>query len=439
MIRKAVFLTLLLCCCNIFGQADWTIFTYIEASEGLQHEAIKNISDMALGNVPENINMIVQLHTKEDISWIYKIDGNAIILLDIVTITENAKNNIVESMTNIVKQFPAKYYGIILWNHGFGILVPTYDPATNTWNVEPDGNNCFGACDLVSVDSDIFLEKKKRRKCEHSYHKGLLNRYHKGLLINDHTKTVMNNYDMVELCKIISENLLKGEKISLLGMDCCLGAMIEHGYQLRNYVDYLVGSQDCELSDGWDYTAMIKHFRNGELSPRTFAQNIVLDYGNYYAPIAPVGRYTQSAIDLNFMEDLTKNIDSVIALLKTCLNEQPDYFKSLIASARNSCIRFCQMPAYTDIDNFYSNLLQYIEAESHDGDFFNIFKQLKQLIDEGKKIIQKTVVANALGPVNKGAQGISIYFPLYHIDTSYYDCIFAQETNWLQFLQRLVE
>ena len=54
-IKKLLLTTLLFCTVNIFAQADWTIFTYIEASDQLQHEAIFNVIQMALGGIPETL------------------------------------------------------------------------------------------------------------------------------------------------------------------------------------------------------------------------------------------------------------------------------------------------------------------------------------------------------------------------------------------------
>lgn len=427
--HRLFFSSLIFFSINSFCQADWTIFTYIEASEKLEHEGIANLTEIALGDVPENIHFFVQLHTRGERTWLYKIEGKNIILLDEILIGGNAADNILQTMRTIIPNYPAKHYGVILWNHGFGILIPTYDPVTNTWNVEQDGENCGGTCDLIHVDN-LNIEKKKRFRTEHF-------RY-KGLLVNSHTKTVMYNDDMVRLARTISHEILGGKKLDLLGFDCCLGAMLEHGYQLKNYVRYIVGSQDCELADGWDYTQMILNFHNGILSPLEVAQYIAWDYGNYYKPIAPVGRYTQSAIDLGQLDPVVNNLEKIIEAYRKCIALYPDLFVALIRAARNECKRFCQMPAYTDIDNFYSNLFEHVNFYDLPENTKPAVTQLKKLLIEGKALIAKIVVANVTGPVNAHAQGISIYFPLHHLDSSYPSCMFAQETSWLLFIKDLL-
>ncbi|MCK5023768.1 MAG: hypothetical protein KAS04_06330, partial [Candidatus Aenigmarchaeota archaeon] len=426
MVRRVLLLCLLCTSMQIFSQSKWTLFVYMEASEELQHEALKNISDFTQAGVPEEVNVIVQVHTGGENSWLYKIEGKGIFLLDVVPLSPNARDNIIGSMRKVVDHYPAQHYGVVLWDHGFGILIPQYNSATNTWDVEPDGDNSFGACDLIHVE---IPEKKRGNRLDQIKYKGLL--------INGHAKSVMNNHDMVETFRVISEELLEGKKLDLCGMDCCLGAMIEHGYQLRHYVRYLVGSQDCELTDGWDYTTLMYHFIDGHIDPYQIAQDIVIDYGNYYEPIAPVGRYTQSAIDLERVEELKENLDRIVTCFRQCMSENPQFFKQLVREAREACIRFCQMPAYTDISHFYDNLLKLLENHGllHDGSY--PVQQLVQQLTEGKELVKQVVIANAVGKVNAHAQGISLYFPLYHIDSSYPDCMFARESSWLGFLQKI--
>ncbi|MFC1841542.1 clostripain-related cysteine peptidase [Candidatus Dependentiae bacterium] len=395
---------------NIFTQADWTIFAYIEASEKLQHEGVFNITQMALGGVPENIHVIVQLHTKGNKSWIYKVEKNTIIVLDYVEIGPNAKDNIISTVEKIYQEFPAKHFCLTLWDHGFGILVPEYDEDKNEWNVEPDGDEC-GACEI------------KRKKTVR----------HKAMFVDAFHDTVMDNDDMVELARVISQEILH-KKIEVLAMDCCMGAMLEHGYQLKDYAVYMVGSQDCELADGYDYQNLVKHFHNGYVSPLQLACNIVHDYGEYNRINAVVGTYTMSAMDLSYMDDITSNLNNLSRNLLKLLDEDKKLFKEIIYNARRGCPKFCMASYYADLYLFYENLYQELEACEN----LPMVQTIKNSIIAGKELIKKAVVANIAGVVNKGVAGISIYFPFFHIDRSYPETIFAKESLWLGFLQGIL-
>lgn len=403
MIRKLFFILLLLQNVTLFSHADWTIFAYIEASESLQSEAIFNINQMAEGQVPDNVNMIVQLHMSGKNSYVYKIEKNNIIFLGRVPTAPNAKDNILATMQTIPTLYPAEHYGLILWDHGFGILVPQYDEEKNSWDIEPDGNQ-YGCCNLT-----------------------------RAMLVDDYHKTVMNNEDMVETARIIAEDII-GKKIDLLGFDCCMGAMFEHGYQLRNYANYMVGSQDCELADGFNYKRLMMHFEAGHVTPLQIAQDVVYDYGDYNKTHAPIGRYTMSAFDLAYADQLKNNVDMVAHWLLEVLKAENPTFKNIILDTRRELIRFCMTPSYTDLHHFYQNLYQNLEPYEN----FSAVQELRKLIVEGKEIIKNAVVANVAGPVNKHAQGISIYFPFSHIDSSYPSTPFANESIWFTFLQDLL-
>ena len=89
--------------------------------------------------------------------------------------------------------------------------------------------------------------------------------------------------------------------------------------------------------------------------------------------------------------------------------------------------------------HFYENLLNLLETNDLLNNQPYVIQQLTQHLIEGKNLIKQAVIANATGRVNKHAQGISIYFPMYHIDSSYPNCMFVRESSWLGFLQEIID
>ena len=63
---------------------------------------------------------------------------------------------------------------------------------------------------------------------------------------------------------------------------------------------------------------------------------------------------------------------------------------------------------------------------------------VKKVLLDGKSIINKMVVANVTGINKIQAKGISIYFPINHIDSSYTRTPFAKNNLWLNFLKKVV-
>jgi len=85
---------------------------------------------------------------------------------------------------------------------------------------------------------------------------------------------------------------IEGKLIDVLGMDSCLMSMAEVCYQVRESVDYLVGSEGFVQNAGWPYGSLLKHLRarvdsNEELTPKRIAGYVVQDYIAYYREYLP--------------------------------------------------------------------------------------------------------------------------------------------------------
>ena len=183
------------------------------------------------------------------------------------------------------------------------------------------------------------------------------------------------------------------------------------------------------MLDGWPYDLILqKLVDEPNVAPRKLAEHVIDAYRTYYKQHAPVGLYTQSAMDIKYTEQLKENIDDVANLLCKGI----DYHTSLhdlIRKARKECTIICDSPMYVDIYEFYHDILTLLEAEKDSN--CPVTSQLKQLMSEGCSIIKKMVVGNCTGLQVEILEGISIYFPQYVIDSSYQSTIFAQESTWL--------
>ncbi len=392
-----------------------TFLINIEASGELNYWSLKNVADMAFALPNKEINILVQWHLGKDLAWRFLIEHKNLKLISCLSAGENIVTELVDSIKWAVNDYPAEHYCWIWWNHGFGILDPHLVENSSTgfyWEAEVDdiSAECTnGACPL------------------------------RGILFDDDSKTYLTNSQMVEVLKETTENVLHGKKLDILGADCCKMAMFEVDYQIKDYVDYFIGSQNCEIYDGWDYKEMFSSFGN-KLSPEQIVKNVVKTYDTYYKKEAAQGIYTLSAVDLSFSDQLTTNINKIVSLCKQCMEIDHEIFKQLVINARSRCIQMCDAPFYTDLDCFYSELLKELESQQSDSIFTtDLLEELTKHLKLGKDIITKMVVANATGKNIKKAKGVSIYFPKYHIDNSYIDTLAAKNTLWLDFLKDMVQ
>ncbi len=394
--------------------ADWTLFVYMESDKELNDAAIKNITDMARSGVPGNINVVIQLHVWQETAWRYVVSGSSIILDSSVELTLDPEQDLINGLTWAFTKFPSQKIMTVLWNHGFGILDPVWSEHQESWVPE-------NIQDVQVTRSRLVTDMIEHKN-------------HRGVLFYPFNKVFLTNSGMVNAFNKIKNTVLGGRKIDIISADACKMAMIEIAYQLSEFGDYLIGSQDCELKDGCDYFSLINNLSKN-LSPKDIAINIVRDYETYYKPRAACGRYTQSAIDLNNINNLIISLDDFIKTAQEIyeaenLEIKKDIFE-IINSSRKVMPEFCKMPSYIDITSYFNSLKEELSFANSDKKFDKLISTIDNLV----LAVNKSVVANTRGFKSAHAQGLSIYYPYDYSDCSYIECLFAKNSAWLSFLR----
>ncbi|HSC24949.1 MAG TPA: clostripain-related cysteine peptidase [Candidatus Babeliales bacterium] len=395
----------------------WNIVIYMEASAGhLYQAAFKNLNEI-MHNTPKNAHVFVFLHTHGNVGWLYHITKNNIHKISELACDYSVAETLINVMTIAIKSGPALHYGLILWNHGYGILNPVYNEETNDWFVPYDGPYTTN-CSLKRSLSNKHI-------------------YHRGMCVTNN-RTFLSNKDMVYAFDSICNKLLNGNKLAFCGMDLCKGAMFEHAYQLRNYTDYLIGSQECEMVDGWPYDKVLQIINDTTgVTIEEMVMHIVTSFHEYYQTYTEQDTYTLSVIDTHYAEILKHNINAISTMLMQMLIHN-DQVKSVLMQLRMQCKTFCDAPMYCDLQQWYSTLLSLFDKyESTDkkSEFNSTFKKL---LHDGLTIMSHMIVAKCNGSASTHAQGCSIYFPQFAINTSYLTAPFAQESYWVQFLEQFL-
>lgn len=156
--------------------------------------------------------------------------------------------------------YPAKHYGLILWDHGAGPL----------WG--------YGSDELFENDS-LLLEE----------------------LQSAMDKTQFG----------------PDSKLDWVGFDACLMGCIENAKLWKDYARYLVGSEELEPGRGWDYSFLkvLNETDDGE----RIVSAVVDAYGKYYEEnrtdlFNP--DVTLSALDLSQTEEMTRATDRLFGAMK---------------------------------------------------------------------------------------------------------------------------
>lgn len=415
---------------------DTTFALFMAADNDLERYAIRNIKQMSTIGSTDAINIVAHLDIKaknKKICSHFYVEKNNILEFDTGTsrMDSGDPQALINFMKWVVEKFPARHYVLDFWDHGTGI-------------VDPVGNRIIRATDLFVYNPDTskleldrsidFLELILNL----DEHQGL--HMLRGICWDDTTGHYLTNQKLAYALSIIKNDVMHGQKFDLIGFDACLMSMIEVADIVKDYAHILVASQEVELGTGWNYQNIFAPFTQESLDPLAMAKHMVQVYEKIYSP--HTNDYTLSAINLDRINELTNNTNTVAELLVACLKLQKNTsVKKAIGQSRSrkSCTHF-DTPQYIDLHHFYCNLQKNLKTciftNKQEGD--RLINTLILKLDEGKKIIEQIVIANVVGKNLAQAKGISIYFPEQRIHNSYGITTFAKNNMWSQFLNQTV-
>lgn len=406
-----------------------TIIIYMAADNDLRVFAARNIQQMATIGSNENINIVVHLDIRisgnKKITRRYLIEKDKVLHIDpydIITQQMDSGNpaTLISCCEWAIKGYPADDYDLILWNHGTGILEPPHGKIINPMDLFVFNP----ATHLLELDRSVgFLDALSRSSNSL-----------RGICWDDTTGNYLSNKKLDLALHTIRHKYLNGKKFGIIGFDACLMAMAEITSFIKKHADAMASSQEVELGMGWKYDEVLYPFEKEALDTFTFARHIVNAYEKTYQSITY--DYTFSAINLNGIDELEKNISDVSALLIQSLSSQKTVYARIIKDSRNKhlCTHFDE-PSYIDLHHFYTNLANNVERNTPISNQDKYLKDtLLMKINEGIALIEKLVIANTTGRNLKYARGISIYFPERGIHSSYKEAFFLENNHWGAFL-----
>lgn len=400
-----------------------TIMVYMAADNDLRPFAARNIQQMA--NIGSNQNITIVVHLDIRISGNKKITRRYLVEKDQV-LHIDPYNPLTQQMDSgnpttlisfcewAIKTYVADAYDLILWNHGTGILEPPHGKIINPMDLFVFNPSTH----LFDLDRSVgFMDILDHTDPQY-----------RGVCWDDSTGNYLSNRKMEIALQTICQNYLGGKKFGIIGFDACLMSMIEVSSFIKKYAHVMVSSEEVELGMGWKYDELLFPFLTDKLDTFTFARHIVAAYEKTYQTIT--NDYTLSAINLDPIELLERNVDQVAKILIEGLDKQKNFFGPIIKESRNRllCTHFDE-PTYIDLHHFYKNLANNIK-KSTPNDNSPIKNNLLIKLSEGMQLIEQLVIANTTGKNLKNAQGIAIYFPERGIHNSYQEAVFLSANAW---------
>ena len=442
------------------ANAEWSILVYMQADNNLSEFADKDMVEMIKGYqkaMPSgalNVNTLVQVDYPQDKkTWRFKIDGMGKIEHDSLSqeMGKHPAEELIASAAWVNAKYPANHYAIVLWNHGSGVEDYRKINTGNTRNFNSIWMDIFDTNILSTDNVKIFTKKNGIKKNSSDIGLGGLSKNGRGILYDDSEKTCLTNQGLSLALSQIKD--IFGKKIDLVGMDACLMSMVEVAYEIKDYANILVASQETEPGYGWDYFGIIAPLVNAPsvFTSENLARLIVASYATFYET-TDMQNYTQSAISLNLMDQLRDNIELVSLNVLECMGCKSTIVKKALRTARLNSKSF-ETASYVDLHSLYFALRAEFTKLRHDAEneqptcfgFLNrpspnyipSLDKLVHHLNDGIGLIQNVVFANVAGARSNGAHGISIYYPFSAsaIHSSYPNTTFAQNTHWLNVLK----
>jgi len=356
----------------------WTYMVYCDADNNLDSYGIADLNEMEEGfdNADASyVKVICFIDREYSGATTYQVvhDTSSSIASTALTTgfpsepNMGSKTTLKNFILYVFNNFPAEHYVLDLWDHGASVYGICYDDTSSNDKLSFD-----------EVDEAI-----------------------------------------AEAC------IAAGETIDILACDACLMQCLEWDYEVREYVNYIVASEETIPGMGFPYDDIIDslcdNYNSFATTPVNFANDMVQDYHDSYSSSYDT---TLSCVDVT-----SPSIDNLIDAFKLFTADLTSAIlggqKTQIEAARAATQEF-YYEFIVDLKDFAQEVKSRIPS---------YVPHVDLLIDNITAAVTITRQHN-----NPGAQGIAIYFPATEDDyDSGYETVIdlGEETDWDLFLTSL--
>jgi hypothetical protein len=379
---------------------NWTVMVYISADDVLANFAVESLKQLkrAAGN---GVIVAAQFdaNKQKDVPR-FAFDGTG----DLDSSIGDDQKDLVSKPVNMTdsgtlkafinwasKHYEAEHYCLILWGHGYELLLDLdYDQANQT------------------------------------------NRSARRYLTPANLKRALENTNLG----------LQGRALDILAIDACSMSLIEIASDLQGCVEYMVASQEEVPDASFPYEKLLSWLKN-ENPDRTVAgisAAIPMLYKQAYqdyliAPSNGMRTITLSTLRLSEIDQITKLLKRLADILLSSTSD-PDLRKAIVSARRDA--RDFAFGLFVDLSDFCKQLKDKVTGE------------LKSACEEICEAVSKRgddsfVIANQTGEKDRNEEerchGISVYFPYLTngVDQRVQISLVAAQTTLLDQLPLLVK
>ena len=356
----------------------WTVMVYVNAKNNLEEFGLKDVNEMEMTGSDGNVNIVAELgritgYSTAEGDWkggrryLVQKDANASsivspVLMELPNADMGDWNHLVDFAKWSMEKFPAQHYVLVVWNHGAG------------WN------------------KDMVFEAQR------------------GISYDDETG---NHITTPQLRKAMEQI----GKIDIFAMDACLMQMVEVGYEIKDSVDYIVGSEETEPGDGYTYNTWLSPLAaKPGMAAAELSKAMVDSYTDHYQDLKQGA--TQSSIKAASFGKLVQLLDGWTAEVMAAND---------LVNVKN---------ARTKAQAFYyatnKDLYHFVKLVSGATASAAVSSKGKELMDF---LTTDLIVHNrATGAKYANASGLAVYIPNSY--TAAYDSLmWTKDSKWDDFLK----
>lgn len=345
---------------------EWTVMVFVNAKNDLANFGLSDVNEMEMAGSTAKVNVVAELGLLNKGVKRYfvtkdkrELDITSPVVQDLGSPDMGDWKHLAEFANWARANYPAKRYMLVIWNHGSGWVTT------------------------------------------------------KGISYDDETKNHISTPELGLAMKAIG-------KVDILAMDACLMQMAEVDYEIKDFADVILASEETAPGNGFPYDLVLKGMNSAALKPaETVAAGIVESYTGYYA--RKNIKATLSAVRTAALPKLAALLDEWAAAALA----YPGQDKLRAAANGAACY-------YVDEYKDLADLMAKISAATAD----------PLLAEKGAAVINHIrtalVASNAATPaMGSGSNGVSIYVSRDGASPRYKALAFSSVTRWDEFLAAL--
>ena len=402
----------------------WTVMVYMGADNDLEPFAITDLNEMEVVGSTTNFDVVVQLdrHPGWDTSngdwrstrrYLVKKDTNPNVIGSQLIMELGERNMgdpivLREFVSWAIANYPSEKYLLIIWDHGTGwhrevISRIGIDSALTSAAESLSSRTEFalgqGAADVLQFPPSPFGSEFSKALCADE---------------TDFSDILFNHE--------INEALSTIPKLDILGFDACFMGMIEVAYQFQGEASYIVGSEELEPGDGWEYDLVLASLAtNPNMTASQFSIKLVESYQSA-ALMNPATNQTLAAIDMSKIPMVVQRTSEFATALMSS-GKWTDIKANLGAAER-----FGKTQPFYDLYDLARIAKLHVTVPAVQSSATNL-----------QNSIVSAVIREFHESDNFYARGLAIYFPQsswsYEFAYELSGVYFGDETNWPQFLR----